>query len=243
METKENSGQLKSALPQKKRKKIIWSLIISGLLWPLGIGIFFASKGCTEDAPAIVNLVLKEDGKTYLFSNLGADAVAASLERNESPTSMHFLKLYVDDKLYIPPADIKEVVNMMAGNYKIHPYKEKSCDGYVTSGDEELFEFSSKNEMTENIGEQIVKSSVIVKRPDARASFKITWERNADGEIIPTKNCELVSFWVETNPDPGTSVYNTEDILLVDLDNLNKYFGNKAQLSFDEENKVLYIKR
>ena len=172
----ETNSQKSGTAPKKINKRKIVGLVFGSLVvWGVGLSIFFFSKGCTEDAPAIVNLVLEESGKKYVFSNLGTEAVQASLRRNESPSSMHFLELYVDDKLYMPPQEVKDLVNLIAGNCKIHEYREKSCDGYVTNGNEEIFNFVVKNEMTENIGEQIVKSKVVIKRPESRGSLTISW--------------------------------------------------------------------
>lgn len=213
-------------------------LVISVLI--AGFCAFFIFSCETENA--VVNLALKKDNKTYLFSKMGDFIVESSLEKGESPAAFGFIRLFEDDGLYVAPNDCEEIVDVLAGNYHLYPYQEKSYEGYITSGEKEIFTTSFSNVSTEKIGEQIRESRIEIVNPVSAQVLEIVWTYNQKtGESKAVQNCELKSFWITTSVQPGETVTSSEDFIMVDLNELVEFFDNGSTLEYNADEEILYI--
>ena len=120
--------------------------------------------------------------------------------------------------------------------------KKKSYQGYVTSGTNEVYGMTTSYESTENIGEQLTVFNVRLGQVEKRAELIVRWNYNPKtGEYKALENCEVRSFWIQTNPSPGETVISSEDFLVVDLKTLQEFYGNAFE--YDAEGKVLYVIR
>ena len=224
--------------PTKKIRKTLFSGIFFALA--LGIGIFFAFGSCSNVSPDVATLALKKDGKVYLYAAGSSEWVDASLAKKESPASMAFVQVHKDDdKHYLTPLLMAKVVQAMAGDTKLHNYKEKSYDGYFTANDNLAFDIKTRQESTEVIGEQLTISEMTVKNEDGE-ELPISWSFNPkQNEYKAYKNCLVKSFWFETNPSPGETVISSKDFLVVNLHGLCSFF--KCSYEYDSDHQVLYI--
>ncbi len=86
---------------------------------------------------------------------MGTTIVENEISKNQSPTAMAAVSVFLDeDNYFLEPDKMKDVVSVMSGNYHLHPFKEKSYDGYVTTESDAGYELTTMVESTEKIGEQ-----------------------------------------------------------------------------------------
>lgn len=226
-----------TVIEKSKRKPFI--RLFTGILFAGGIAmlVFTCTSGRSVET---VKIGYKTKDKTYLFSNMGGTVVKENIQRKTSPAAIPFFNIYNEDGIWAQPQSIKELCDMMWGNFEIWPYKEKSYDGYITTGFEEIYTIKSAFESTEKIGEQLVVSTVKIKNISGKTK-EIKWSRNMKtGELNAIKNCEVRSFNIETKPSPGETVISSEDFVVVNLDELATFFGG-IKLEFDEDDMLLYI--
>jgi len=215
-----------------------------GVIFALGIGgaVLFMVRGCASNiSPEAANIVLEKSGKSYLYSSLGSSLVKMSIEKGESPAAITCIQVYKDgDTYFVAPNNMKTLIDVMANNVEVHEYKEASYEGYVTSAENEAYSLESKFRSTKTIGQQITVFSVSAKKEDG-ATLDIEWSFNPKtGDYFGTKNCEVKSFWIQTNPSPGETVISSKDFLVIGLDKLSKFFSRKVE--YDEETQVLFVK-
>lgn len=227
---------------ENQKVKSFRSRSLTGMIFALmiGGGIFMGIRSCSSNiSPDIANLALKTNGKTFLYSNLGSLNVQMSIDKNESPAAMAFVKVYKDDEEYfVEPKDMQSVIDLMSGNTALFEYEEKSYEGYVTSDTAVNYKSSLSYESTAKVGEQLSVHSVQLKN-DAD-SMSIQWKFNPKtGENIAVSNCAVRSFWFQTNPSPGETVISSEDFLVVKLKALCKFYN--CTFEYDPEAMVLYI--
>lgn len=218
--------------------------MFTGVFLAVAIGgaVFFMIRGCEGNvSPDVANLALKSDGKTYVYSQLSSTIVKKTITENQSPSAMAFVQIYKDgDKYFVAPNVMREVVDLFSGNYQKHVYKEKSYEGYVTSGTNEVFGISTSYESTDKIGEQLTVYSVRLGQVEKRAELIIRWSFNSKtGEYKALENCIVKSFWIQTNPSPGETVISSKDFLVVSIATLQEFYGDSFE--YDAEGKVLYI--
>ncbi|WP_420321457.1 hypothetical protein [Flagellimonas sp.] len=199
--------------------------------------------GSSETNNSVVNLVLKEGDKTYVYAHLGTQEVQKSIQKDESPTVFPFIQIFEDDgKLYVSPDRLRPIVNLICGNYNIHHYPEKSIDGYVTLDSSSCFESSFKNLSTEKIGEQIRLNTIQLTAAPSEAAFNIRWETKVTTNTSKAlENCHEKSFTIRTSVQPGEYVFAPEDFIMVDLAEVVDFYGNKVRLRFNEEEQLLYV--
>lgn len=191
----------------------------------------------------IVNIALRENGKTYIFSLMTSEQVQHQISKHKSPVALPFLKLYSEDKtLYIEPEHIKEIVNVLCGNYTLHDYPEQSFDGYVTNGPSDCGKHSVHNTTTEKIGEQVLHHNYYFTHPETKNSMAIRWKLNpSTGEIQALENCSEKAFRITENPHPGETYTFSKKFVVVDLNYLTHFFGKGINLELEAENQLLYI--
>lgn len=219
------------------KNRLMLILLVIGIVAFMGGSMF----SC-ETENKVVNLALKKNDKVYLFSVLGSFIVENSLEKKESPAAIGFIRLFQDDGLFVAPKEIEQIANLLGGNYALYPFKEMSYDGYVTEGEESVYEKTFKNKSTANIGEQIRENRVEITHPVTAEMYEIIWNWNPKtGTIEAVKNCEVKSFWTKTSIQPGETITSADDYVVVKLNNLVDFFNNGSKLEYNSEQELLYI--
>ncbi|MGX1928622.1 hypothetical protein [Flagellimonas sp. 2504JD4-2] len=224
-----------------QRKKRWGIYLVLGITFFSGFMVYLMFT--SETNTSVVNLVLQKDGKTYLYSYLGDQAVQSSIQMNESPVIFPFIQLFEDDdKLYAAPDKLEDIVNLICGNYQIYDYPEKSSDGYVTSGNMSCFQTLFKNQTTENIGEQIRTHTAELTDLDSGNDFEIKWNVNTKTyESEALENCQEKSFMIKTSVQPGEFVISSKDFIMVDLQGVINFYGKKVNARLNKEEQLLYI--
>ncbi|WP_420602937.1 hypothetical protein [Flagellimonas sp.] len=224
-----------------QRKKPWGTYIFLGAI--LFSGFMFYMMSTSETSNGVVNLVLKKNNKVYVYSNMGSTIVQSSIAKRESPSTMAFIQMYEeDDKLYIAPNNVKDIVNLLCGNYQIHDYPEKSSDGYVTSGSSTCFESTYVNQTTKNIGEQVSVNTVKLTSENTGKTFNVISETNKRTfKSKALKNCYEKSFMIKTSVQPGEFVIASKDFIMVNLQDVVDFYGNKVTLTLNKEEQILYV--
>lgn len=171
---------------------------------------------------------------------MGDFIVEASIEKGESPAAAPSLEVYKNnDDFYVSPIRMKALADVMAGDTKLHDYKEPSYDGYVVSLHNVGFDVSTKVKTTETIGEQLTAFTATLKN-EAGEEMTVEWELNpSTAEYKAVSNCEVKSFWVQTNPSPGETVISGEDFLVIHINKLAEFY--ECAVSYDPETRLFFV--
>lgn len=206
----------------------------------IGASFFFISSCETDNI--IVNLALKKDGKTYVFSKLGTFITKTKLGKNESPSVFPFLRIFNDDGLFVSPDNLEDIVNAIGGNNDMFPFPEQSYDGYFTAPKESLFNSEYVNKSTAVVGQQIRQTTVTLVQLNNSDTFEIVYEYNASaGEYMAVKNCVMKSFWITESIYPGESTTSSEDFLMVNLNDIVNFYDSNIKLELNNAEQLLYI--
>lgn len=225
----------------KKTKKPRFVFSAFFLVLSLGIGVFFMVGACSSESnPVLSNIILESNDGNFLYSNLSSTIVQSKIDQGESPAAIANLEFYIDgEDLYLNPNTMSSLVKVLANEVNKHPFKEASYDGYLSEGDGMSYTVETKFKGSETIGKQVMLYSVVLKNSQGAEKI-IEWKYDPEsGEAEPVKNCENHSFWIQTRPAPGETVYSTRDFLVVKLKDIAKFFNRKYR--FDEETKVLFV--
>ena len=220
-------------------KKILVILTIVSLIG----GLVLCCSSFSSDR-YIVNLALKTNDKTYLLTKLNYQIVEAQLKQNKSPVIMPFIPVFKDKgNLYINPINIKEIVELLSGNFTLHNYQEKSYDGYVTLKDVTAYQLSTENKSTEKIGEQLIEYTItLTNQADER--LQILWtQKSMTTNVAAIANCKKKAFSTQTHPHPGETVTSSKNFIVVDLQTLIEFFDKSITFSFDENKQLLFIEK
>lgn len=216
------------------RKKSLWCVFI------LGVSLLLSCTDFATDDRKSVSLILKKDGKAYLFSRLGTFITKNKLDKNESPAIVSAAAIVEKEgELYMEPQYIKDIADLISGNYVIHDYQEKSFDGYVTAGAYEVYDKKYVSESTEKIGKMISVANIYLKDIDQTKEYHIAWERSPNQS--PIKNCVEMALWVDKSYKPGERTAAKEDFIMINLNDLIEFYASKVQLDYVEEEDILYI--
>lgn len=228
-------------MAKKNKKSVVGFIVIIAIAASVFASFAFFNKTSMD----VVNLALRTDNKVYLFSNLGSIAVQMSLKIKQSPVTMNYLRLFQHDKeIYITPTDLKDVAQLLGGDYKLHPYQEQSHDGYVTAGDGSVYTLAIQSETTAQIGERMIVNEITISHPKTGQKTKIVWHRNAKtGQATAVANCQLKSFWLRSSAYPGKYVVTAQDFIVVNLKNVARLFGKNVTLDYVAKDQILYIQR
>jgi len=214
--------------------KNLWCLLV------LCTGLLMSCTDFATDDRKSVRLILKKDGKAYLFSPLGTFITKNKLNKNESPpivTSTRVVKK--DDHLYMEPQHIKDMANLISGNYVIHDHQEKSFDGYVTEGGHDIYDKKYTNESTEKIGEIISTANIHLKNINQTKEHHISWQRSPNQS--PIQNCIEMALWVDKSYKPGERTAAKDNFIMIDLNDLVEFYNSNIALDYVEEEEILYI--
>ncbi len=217
---------------------VLGAVFIIGLCWT-----FWGKFSKTETA--VVNLVLQEQDRVYLISLLGSSHVKQHISKQNSPEVMPFIQIFEEDgSLYIQPKDLKEIVNILCGNYRVHDYPEKSFEGYITTTQMKCMNHFVRNENTSKIGEQIKVNELSLTSPVSDSTFTIKWSTNyisQQTEVL--ENCLRKHFRVIEKPHPGQTFASTKEFVVVNLEEIARFYGKGITFSLDLENQLLFISR
>jgi hypothetical protein len=216
-------------------------LFISIFIFVFGLGIFFMVRGCTSDiSPISANFLIVQNNKRFLYSVLDGNTMQATVQAGQTPASMQAILVYKDgDAIFLAPSTIDKLCAALRGDYTLHAMKDGSVDGYFTVQSAEGFNLETKFKNTQKLGEQLIVNHVKLENKQGKV-LDIRWTLNPKTyEFTGLKNCEVHSFWIETNPSPGETVYSTTDYLVVPVKTLADFFGRK--ISFDPESALLMI--
>jgi len=140
------------------------------------------------------------------------------------------------------PDNLERIVNILSGNFKIIEKNESSYNGYAVNDSSGVYNFKVQNKAGSKIGEiQAINVVTLSDKSHRSKHMEIKWKTLPELEAI--ENCSVESIWVVSNPYPGKTVGNWEDDILVNIDDINAFYGNLFELDFDEEASVLYFKK
>jgi hypothetical protein len=185
-------------------------------------------------------LVLKKDGNTYLFSRLGTFITKNNLDKNQSPTIVQSASIVEKNgNLYTEPQHVKNIANLISGNYILHEYQEKTVDGYCTEGTHDIYDKKYVSEYSEKIGEINSIANIYLTDLNQKSIHHISWQRSPNQ--IPIKNCTEIALWVDKTYKPGERTIAKDNFIMINLNDLVEFYESKAKLDYAEEKGVLYI--
>lgn len=197
------------------------------------------SDFATDDRKS-VNLILKKDGKMYLFSRLGTFITKNNLDKNQSPKTMQSTRIIKKKgELYTEPQHIKDLANLISGNYILHDYQEKAFDGYITGGKHDVYDKKYDSEHTEKIGQTISTANIYLTDIDQNRKHHISWQRSPNQ--IPIKNCIEMTLWVDKSYKPGERTAAKDNFIMINLNDLVEFYDPTIKLDYVEEEEILYI--
>lgn len=226
-------------IKKAKRPKFVFSAFFLAL--GLGVGIFFMIGACSSESnPVLANIILESQEGDFLYSNMATSIVQSKIDQGESPAAVANLELYIDgEELFLNPSTMSPLVKVLSKEIRIHPFKEASYDGYLSELEGTAYSLSTKFKGSETIGKQVMLYSVELKNSKGLSKI-IEWKFDPEsGNSEPIKNCENHSFWIQTRPSPGETVYSTRDFLVVKMNDIADFFKQKVR--YDEETKVLFV--
>ena len=212
-------------------------------LWCLLISCGSLLLSCTDfatDERKNVHMVLKKDGKTYLFSSFGTFITKNSLNKNESPRIIKSITIVEkQDSIYTEPQHLKNIASLISGNYIIHDHPEKTIDGYITVGAHDIYDKEYVSEHTEEIGKMVSMVNIYLTDVDQTRKHHISWQRSPNQ--VPINNCTKMALWVDKSYKPGERTAAKEHFIMINLNDLADFFNPKIKLDYVEEEEILYI--
>lgn len=221
----------------KRRPFVSIIIVLSIFILP----IFIAFNGC-ESSYSSVTFAIEENDKNYIYSP-NEYLVNQAVKQDEVPSGLNSNIIYfIDDHVYMRPDNLERIINILSGNFKIIEKNESSYNGYAVNDSSNVYNFKVQNKAGSKIGEiQAINVVTLSDKSQRSKSMEIKWKTLPELEAI--ENCSVESIWVVTNPYPGKTVGNWEDDILVNIDDINTFYGNSFELVFDEEASVLYFKK
>lgn len=216
------------------QKNSLWCVLF------LSASLLLSCSDFASDDRKSVDVILKKDGKVYLFSALGTFITESKLNKNESPPVVASTRIVEkDNKLFVEPQYVEAMSNLISGNYVLHNHLEKSFDGYVTEGKHKLYDKSYTNKSTEKIGEMNSIANIFLKDINQTREHHISWQRNPNQS--PLKNCVEMALWVDKSYKPGERTAAKEDFIMINLNDLVQFYNSNIRLDYDEKEEVLYL--
>ena len=203
----------------------------------LCIGLFFLSS-CSESQKS-VNIALKKEGKTYLFSLMNKQNVVQQIAKGEMPAMMNSTVIVAEDgKLFMEASKIKTIANILGGSIEIFPKQETSFDGYFIEGETSVFSQSMKNKDTGEIGKIASIIEVRLSNESTEVSYPISWQ--VTPELKAIENCEIQSLTVKYSQHSDNE-FTSKDFVMVNLEDINQFFGGHYSLRYDKNASLLYL--
>lgn len=167
-----------SQKPIKKRSKIVGWIPFFAII-PLGFGIFFLVKSLLSDSsPQMANIVVKKNGKSYIYSNMGKFIVENAIKNKRSPAVIATTLIYKDeDEIFLDPMNLSNFSSLLSGNCKYYDYKDISVDGYVTQDSMSTNNLKTWIRSTKQIGIQLIENLLVLE--NGKKKFPIIWSVNS----------------------------------------------------------------
>ena len=209
-----------------------------------GICFLFSRIMVKEDA-VVVNLALKEEGKVYIFSFSSAQGIRKQILQNSSPTIAPFIQVFEEDGLhYVQPKHVKEIINILCGNYRIHEYPEQRFDGYITTTQMKCLNHFVRNKNASKIGEQIKVHEMSLSSPVSDSSRVVRWSSNyLSGQTQILENCQKKQFRVAENPNPGETFICSKELVVINLEEVSGFYSQRVEFELDKKRQLLYIEK
>ena len=196
--------------------------------------------GCGEGSQKFTTFALTKGGKTYLYSTLGKMITEASLKEGSAPALIPQTGfVVVGGEYYLDPSNMEAAVNIVSGNVEIIAHQEKSYEGYLVEGDQQVYDVDYKEESTETIGVMRSTTKVTLTHPYSGKQKVITWVRSPKLEAI--ENCEVVKITKVTNPHPGETVVSKDKMILIPVGEVLSFFAPGTTVEYDGKNEVVYF--
>lgn len=237
--SEKSNDQNKVIRKSKNKNRLLISFLVPIIF--VAIPILISVNSCESDYSK-VTFAIENKGKNFIY-NSNEFLVNQAILENEVPTGFNNNIIYfIDQNIYMSPNNLEGVINILSGNYRFIEQKEPSYDGYAVKDTSNVYNFKVQNKAGSKIGEvHAINIVTLTDKSHRSKNMEIKWRTIPDLEAI--QNCSVESIWVVTNPYPGKTVGNWEDDILVNIDDINAFYGNLFELVFDEEASVLYFKK
>ncbi|MBW8243945.1 hypothetical protein K1F50_14145 [Muricauda oceani] len=194
-----------------------------------------------SDERKFVNLALKIDQKIYLVPFFANQSILENqLSEDVTPSVTSFVQIIEEDgTFFVEPRNFEKILNLIADNYVIYEKKEKTHDGYLAFGNNDIYNHSIQNVNTDKIGQQINQEVVRIFNNAQDRSLEIVWTRFP--RPVAEKNCVVKNVWVVSSPYQGTTIGNYEETVLIDLNDIVDFFDNGTRLTYNEREGILYV--
>lgn len=203
----------------------------------LCLGILFLAS-CSESQKT-VNIALKKEGKTYLFSLMNKPIVEQQIAKGEMPAMMNSTVIVAENgKLFMDTSKIKTIANILGGNIDIFPKQETSFDGYFIEGETSVFMQSVKNKDMGEIGKIASVMEVTLRDESTQTTYPISWQ--VTPELKAIENCEIQSLTVKYSQHSDNE-FTSKDFVMVNLEDINQFFGGHYNLRYDKNASLLYV--
>ena len=197
-------------------------------------------SGCMKPGHRFCTFAVKKGDKTYVYSSLGKFITQGYLDDGEAPPLLQQMGLVVDDgKYYVDPAQMKDIVTVLSGNYEILERKEKSYDGYLVEGEGKVYKKKYTSQSTEQIGKMQSIVKVTLTNLEGTRSHVIKWERGKKVKAI--ENCEVRKIKFDRSYRPGEQVITWESNVVVPLEDLINFYDPKIKVEYDPKGEVIYF--
>ena len=191
---------------------------------------------CSEDQKT-VNIALKKDGKTYLYSILNSQLVEQQLAQGQMPTMMNSTAIVPQKgQILMDASKINTIANILGGNIQVFDKQERSFDGYFSLGEQQIFNQSLRNEDIGEIGK--VAGIVEIVLRNQQSTYNISYQITPELKAI--ENCEVKSLTVPYSEN-STNEFTSKDFVMVNLEDINQFFGGHYSMKYDKEASLLYV--
>ena len=196
--------------------------------------IFLTS--CSEDQKTI-NIALKREGKTYLYSILNGQMVEQQLAQGQMPTMMNSTAIVPrKGQILMDASKINTIANILGGNIQVFDKQERSFDGYFSLGEQQIFNQSLRNEDIGEIGKVAGIMKIVLR--NELSTYNISYQITPELKAI--ENCEVKSLTVPYSEN-STNEFTSKDFVMVNLEDINQFFGGHYSMKYDKEASLLYL--
>ncbi len=218
--------------------------IIGGIIGLL-IGGYVLLDVLTASKKVSVNLGIKNEGKTYLFSHRSSHSfkIFSSNNPHSAPSIAKTSTIIeIDDDIYVEPRELKKIISLASKNYTLFNRERKNYDGYVTinAKNNNTFSITKIDKEGDKIGEKISENVIEIKNKKGDIHY-IRWSILPNKEKVVEENCIMAPIRLADNYKPGATSYYTEDIVVIKLKTVLEFLNNGSDYKYDADNEILYV--
>lgn len=85
----------------------------------------------------------------------------------------------------------------------------------------------------------ISTATIYLSDIDESKQHIISWQRKPKQNS--KQNCTEMSLWVDRTYKPGSRTVSLEKYIMVDLNDIVKFYNSKTKLDYNEEDEILYF--